>query len=231
MSNRHQAPATPPYDRATVADALVALFEARAAAGDGRIRVEDLLSAASAACGEACIAAAGELDVEGHVFTPGAVVMSDRINGILAADAVDWAGGGESVFGIIRAGALAHGYAADELPPLEDVFRGFAAGVAAAEGGPAWGFVPLSVPLENQPRIQPLRDAYELRPSVRALLAGNNVPIAEWPGVCALALVSELARVAGAIDHRIALRLVLDTVNGMAKTAPMTNEAMRSATT
>jgi len=231
MSNRHQAPATPPYDRATVADALVALFEARAAAGDGRIRVEDLLSAASAACGEACIAAAGELDVERHAFTPGAVVMSDRINGILAADTTDWSGGGESVFGIIRAGALAHGYAAREFPALEDVFRGFAAGVAAKEAGPAWGFVPLSVPPGNQPRIQPLRDAYEVRPAVRALFAGHGVPVAEWPGVCALALASELGRVAGAIDHGIAVRLVLETVNGMAKTAPMTDQAMRSATT
>jgi hypothetical protein len=34
--------------------------------------------------------------------------------------------------------------------------------------------------------------------------------------------VIELARVRAAIDPAIALRIVLETVNGMAKTAPMT---------
>ena len=47
--------------------------------------------------------------------------------------------------------------------------------------------------------------------------------------VCALAIVSELGRVRQAIDHRIAIALVLETVNGMAKTAPMTDEALRKA--
>src|SRR5689334_23198095 len=88
-------------DPASVAQGLVALFEAASTVGGG-IRVEDLLSAASAVCGEACIAAAGEFDPEDHQFTPGSVVMSDRINGILAGDSSDWDGVGESVFGVIR---------------------------------------------------------------------------------------------------------------------------------
>jgi len=33
-----------------------------------------------------------------------------------------------------------------------------------------------------------------------------------------------------AIDHRIAIALVLETINGMAKTAPMTEKAFREAT-
>jgi hypothetical protein len=49
-----------------VAQGLVAIFEAYSSDPDGRIRVEDLLSAAAAASGEACIAAAGELDREMH---------------------------------------------------------------------------------------------------------------------------------------------------------------------
>jgi hypothetical protein len=228
MTRRASRTERPPSDFGAAANALVELFEAKSKDSDGRIRVEDLLSAASAACGEACIAAAGEFDPEKHTFTPGAVVMSDRVNAILANDTSEWSGAGESVFGIIRSGALANGYAADQFPPLVDVFRGFASGVAGADPKD-WGFVPLDVPAENRPRIQPLRAAYELRPAIRALLLDHRVASSDWPGVCALALVSELGRVKGAIDPAIALRLVLGTVNGMAKTAPMTDDAMRQA--
>ena len=229
MTKPKPGSARPPGELPTVSEGLVALFEAKATDADGRIRVEDLLSAASAVCGEACIAAAGELDPERHALTPGSVVMSDRINAILSGDTTDWSGVGESVFGLIRAGALASGYLAADLPLLQDVFRAFAAGVGGA-GAAGWGFVPLSVPADNYPRIQPVRDAYELRASVRTLLRDHGVPASQWPAACALALVAELARVRDAIDHRIALLLVLETVNGMAKTAPMTDEVMRSAT-
>ena len=210
-----------------VAAALVGLFEAKATQ-DGRIRVEDLLSAAAAATGEACIVAAGEFDPEHHAFTPGSVVMSDRMNAILCNDAHDWPGTESSVFGIIRTGALAIGYLADDLPPLVEVIRGFAAGVGGG-GSAGWGFVPLSVPEDHRPFVQPLRQAYELRPAVRALMEQFAVPTSDWPMACAFALVSELGRVRQAIDHGVALRIVLETVNGMAKTAPMTDDAMRQA--
>jgi hypothetical protein len=213
-------------DPATIARALVELFEAASTVGGG-IRVEDLLSAASAVCGEACIAAAGEFDPEAHEFTPGAVVMSDRINGILAGDSTDWDQAGGSVFGLIRARALANGYQAADFPALDDVFRGFASGIAG--GDTAWGFVPLSVPNDNRPRIQPVRSAYELRPHVHRILADQHVPKQDAPAMIALAIGGELARVREAIDHRIALTLVLETINGMAKTAPMTDMAFREA--
>jgi hypothetical protein len=41
--------------------------------------------------------------------------------------------------------------------------------------------------------------------------------------------VVELARVREAIDRRLAVTLVLETVTGMAKTAPMTERRMREA--
>jgi hypothetical protein len=214
-------------DPATVARALVDLFEAASTVGGG-IRVEDLLSAASAVCGEACIAAAGEFDPEDHDFTPGSVVMSDRINAILAGDSTSWDDAGESVFGLIRASALANGYAASDVPALADVFRGFAAGIAA--GSTEWGFVPLSVPAANWPRIQPVRSAYELRGRVHRLLADQHVAKSDWPAFIAVAVGGELARVRDAIDHRVAVTLVLETINGMAKTAPMTDAALRRAT-
>ncbi len=55
------------------------------------------------------------------------------------------------------------------------------------------------------------------------------MPAAEWPPACAFALVIALARVRDAIDRGVATRLVLETVNGMAKTAPMTERHMREA--
>ena len=100
----------------------------------------------------------------------------------------------------------------------------------AAEGRRRqWGFVPLSVPEDNRPFVQPLRQAYDLREPVRAILAEHQVPASEWPPTCAFALVVELGRVRDAIDHRVAVRLVLETVNGMAKTAPMTDRHLRDA--
>jgi hypothetical protein len=225
--NPAPGPADASYDLRAVTTALCALYEARCSVG-GRIRVEDLLSAASAVCGEACIAVAGEVDPTHHAFTPGSVVMSDRVNTILASDTTEWSGTGSSVFGLIRTGAIASGYSAGEMPPLADVFRAFAAGVGGKDAA-EWGFVPLSVPADNRPRIQPVRDAYELRPAVRRALGDQRVPVADWAAVTALAVVTELGRVRDAIDHRIALRLVLDTVNGMAKTAPMTDEAFKDA--
>ena len=161
------------------------------------------------------------------------------MNAILSNDLTDWAAAGESVFGRIRVGALAGAYAPADFPALADVYRVFVSGVggggvaggrmAAGAGSLAWGFVPLSVPAENRPQIQPLRSAFELRLPVRALFAARALPVGEWPAACAVALVSELDRVEAAIDHRVAVTLVLETVNGMAKTAPMTDDAMRAA--
>ena len=73
-------------DKRTVSDALVHVFETHATDQDGRIRVEDLLSAASAVCGEASMAAAGQVDPERHEFTPGSVVMSDRVDEFLGGE-------------------------------------------------------------------------------------------------------------------------------------------------
>jgi hypothetical protein len=133
------------------------------------------------------------------------------------------------VFGIIRGGALAQGYAAEDFPPLDEPIRLFVTAISGGDGAAAvpWGFVPLSVPEAHRPLIQPLRQAYELRPGVRAIFAEHQMPAADWPPTCAFALVVELARVRQAIDQGVAVRLVLETLNGMAKTAPMTDRYMR----
>jgi hypothetical protein len=221
------SPVPAPADLQAVGSRLVAAFESASTDGDGRIRVEDLLSAAAAVCGEACIAAAGEFDPEDHAFTPGGPVLSDRVNRILVADATDWAGAGSSVFGSIRSGALAQQYAETDFPPIDAPIRQYVATLGAGDPEATWGRVSLSVPEANRPRIQPLRQAYELRGPVRRILSDGRVPRTDWPIACAAALVVELGRVRQAIDPAIAIRIVLETVNGMAKMAPMTDRHMR----
>jgi hypothetical protein len=219
----------PAPDPATTAgEAIGALLEARLTDAEGRIRVEDLLSAGAAVCGEACIAAAGEFDPENHQLVPGSAVLSDRINDILCANATDWAKTGTSVFGIIHTRALRSGFAHAVFPDLADIFRVY---VSLLGGGEAdrWGFVGLSVPEDNWPRTPPLRFAYELRVPVRELLARHGVATESWPAATAIAVATELGRVREAIDNAVAIRIVLETTNGMAKMAPMTDRHFREA--
>jgi len=211
------------------AQALGALFETRVIDTDARIRVEDLLTAGAAVCGESCIAAAGEFDPESHQFVPGSAVLSDRVNEVLCANAGEWSKVGESVFGVIHAGALAEGYAPADFPELADVFRVYVSLLGGA-GTDRWGFVGLSVPQDNWPLAPPLRYAYDLRAPVREILARYGVPRSAWPAACAHALANELARVRTAIEPGIAIRIVLETTNGMAKMAPMTERHFREAT-
>jgi hypothetical protein len=215
-------------DRWAAGEAIGTLLETRLPDADGRIRVEDLLTAGAAVCGEACIAAAGEFDPDDHQFVPGSAVLSDRINEVLCANATDWSKTGESVFGLIHAGATARGYEERDFPDLADVFRVY---VSLLGGGEAdrWGFVGLSVPPENWPHVPPLRYAYELRTPVRGLLMGNRIPKGAWPAACAMALATELGKVRTAIDPAVAIRIVLETTNGMAKMAPMTERHAREA--
>jgi hypothetical protein len=215
-------------DLRALVSALGQLYEAKVTDEQGRIRVEDLLSAGAAVCGEACLAAAGEVDPTEHDLTPGSPVLSSKVNEILCSDVTDWDEVEESVFGVVRSGALAHGYLADDFPPIEDMMLGFVKGVAG--GMPVeWGFVPLSVADGHRPFVQPLRQAFELREPVRRALIAESLSPGAWPAACALALVVELTRVREAIDRRVAITLVLETVTGMAKTAPMTDRHMRQA--
>ena len=217
-----------PRDLRGLAAALGQLYEAKVSDEQGRIRVEDLLSAGAAVCGEACLAAAGEVNPEQHDMTPGSPVLSAAVNGVLCGDTTDWALAGESVFGIIRAGALAHGYVADDFPRVDDVMLAYVNGIAGGSDV-GWGFVPLTVPDANRPFVQPLRQAYELRGPVRRALTTEGLTAKEWPAACALAIVVELARVRDAIERSVAIRLTLETINGMAKTAPMTERHMQAA--
>lgn len=202
---------------------LVDLLEASQVDAEGRIRVEDVLSAAAAAAGQEAIRAVGEYDADDHPYIPGALVLSDRMNKLLADDAADWAGvGPDSLFGVIRQAALAQGYAVADFPSPDAVFRATVAGVGKTMGQAGYGRVALSVDAANAPRRPPLQDAWELQQPLAVFWTNSGVNPRDRPMVFAYALATILVHVRQAIDPGVATRLVLETLNGMAKMAPMT---------
>jgi hypothetical protein len=164
--------------------------------------------------------------VREHDFAPGARVFSDRVNELLAGNVSTEIADvpAESVMSVVRDRVLAGPYAPDDLPSLSKLFDDFAARIGTASD---WGKVPLSVPEDNQPFLMPLRVAYERRAKVDRLLRSPPRDPAGRLRVAALALGEVLIEVSGVIDHKVALLLAFETLNGMAKTAPMTDKAMR----
>jgi hypothetical protein len=189
-----------------------------------RVRVEDVISAAAAITAEQCIAVAGHFSVNHHTRPPGTHAFSDRINEVLFGDRNEDVATfpNDSVLGILRDELVGRGYQLAEFPAISDVLRGFAAGV----GNPAyWGKVPLSVPEANQPRQKPLLVACQTRKQVTKILAAVGKSDVARLRVAVLALAYILRAVANAIDHRLVLTLAAETLNGMAKTYPMTDDA------
>ena len=212
---------------------LVELLETHFDEPGRGIRVEDLVSGAAAVTGQACIGAAGDFDPDEHDFAPGAPVMSDRVNQILVGDATDWEHAPlDSVFATLRGMALTGGYSPSDFPAMAAPIRRYAQQIGgdpdAAEA--RFGRVSLSVPVEHQPRRQPLQDAWNLRGPVRDLFARRGLPVVDQPLACAIALGVILTHVKDAISRPIAVRIALETVNGMAKMAPMTPRHWAEAT-
>src|SRR5580704_17733666 len=88
---------------ASIAAALAELLENQLNEPGRGVRVEDLLSAAAAVTGQACIRAAGDYDPDDHNFVPGASVLSVRTNELLVGDTSSWeAAPAGCVFAIVR---------------------------------------------------------------------------------------------------------------------------------
>lgn len=194
---------------------------------DGRVHAEDMISGAAAIVGERCIDAAGEFSSRSHTFTPGSRVFSDKINDLLCGESLALETlSPSSVFGVLRDRLLGSGYDAEDFPSVEDVFRNFAARI----GDPSdWGRVPLTVPAANYPFMMPLRVAHETRAAVDAMFAAFHDDRERCLRVSTIALAQALIAVREAIERRVALLLAFETVNGMAKTAPMTDDALHAA--
>jgi hypothetical protein len=189
--------------------------------GTNKVRVEDYLTALAAVTGESAIVAAG-IDIEALDITPGAALFGDRINQTLSGDTADLAHVPEdTIIGILVAQLVPDTFSLADFGSLEDLYRSVAANVSTSE----WGNVHLTVGKDHEPTIPPLRLAFELRPSVDAACSVAGIPSAQRYRPCALALAGALVQVKDAIDVKLALRLALEVVFGMAKMAPMSHRA------
>jgi hypothetical protein len=191
------------------------------------VRAEDAICALATIVGERCIDAAGEYDPRAHTFTPGARVFSDRVNQLIAGDVLSDELGAlspASIVGLLRDRLAGRSYERAHFPAMTAVLRSFAARAGKKED---WGTVPLSVPPEHQPRLIPLRVAFETRPAVDKLVAGLGPDKRRALRAAALALAQLLEMVCQAVDPKVALLLALETINGVSKTAPMTVAAMK----
>ncbi len=195
---------------------------------DGRIRAEDLISAAACVVAELCIEATGDFNPRKHQFIPGSRVFSTKVNEIFCGDVQDLEKvPADTVVGTLKDHLLGKGYNDADFPPLGRIFSFYAANIGQATD---WGKVPLSIPRENWPSVLPLRVAYEARPAVDRVLKPIESPNARLRA-SVIALVEALIAVRDVIDKKIVLSLALETIHGMAKTAPMTAEAMASVNT
>jgi hypothetical protein len=193
---------------------------------DDRIRVEDVISAAATIVGERCIDASGDFALRDHELAPGSRFLSTTVNQLICRDV----GGSvdkvpkDSIVGILRGRLDTRVYSDTDFPMLSEVLRQHAARL----GDPAdWGKVPLSVAEDHRPFVPPLRVGYETRARVDEILASVGEDKVRCLWIATQALADILTMVASVIDHRLALTLAIETVNGMSKTAPMTVKAMQ----
>jgi hypothetical protein len=206
----------------SAADAVYALVR-KAVKRGGRVRVEDLLSASASVVGEACIAAAGDFDPRRHEHIPGSHIFSDRANALFCGDKPWEDAPPESIAGTLRESLTAAGFTRKDFPVLEEVIGFFVANIGKEED---WGRVPLSVPEDHRPYIMPLQIAYETREAVDKALSPLGDDAMARLMACTQALAKALMQTKDVLSRLVATTLALETVNGMAKTAPMTRVAM-----
>jgi hypothetical protein len=225
---RRKKPLPPTPDPASCGHVLYEFL--LASLGDQRgVRVEDFVSACATIVGERCIAVAGDFPVRTHTMAPGSRVFSTRINELLCGDSESddlRAVPSESVFGLLRDRLTTGKYLVSEFPSLKAIFELFAASVGNAD---EWGKAPLSVPEQHRPFLLPLRVAYNTRKKVDLFYEPLGADPALHLRASVLALAEALYDVADAIDHKLVLLLAFETINGMGKTAPMTDAAMVAA--
>lgn len=192
---------------------------------DGRIHTEDAISGCATIVAERCIDAAGDFSLRDHEMIPGSRVFSDRANHLICADVPtsDLAMFPPTcIVGMLRKFLPTAIYPNSDFPSVEEVIKYFVSHIGKEED---WGRVPLSN--TNQPVfIPPLRFGYESRPLVDDILQPVAADKLRCLTIATMALAEMLKLVETSMDHKTNLTLALETINGMAKTAPMTAKAM-----
>jgi hypothetical protein len=200
-------------------DTLFRLAQTIAEGATGRYRCEDLISATAAFAGEVCMRKAADFDFDNHVFTPGQRVFSPKVNVVLSGNLADWRTVPvTSAFGALY-NLLTHSeeiaWPPEIFPNIAEIYKNF------ANGSAEWGYVPLSLSSGHIPRMPPLRSAFELRRAALEIINQEPIPIDVFSSASSITLISALTVTQPAIDKAVAIRLAMETMNGMAKTAPV----------
>ena len=193
----------------------------------GPYRIEDLISAAAAFAGENILGQVDGSVLSDHQFRPGSPLFSEKANSLLSGSSSDWAAMPHLTAFARLYSILPHHpkfpYPYEAFPSPDAVYRHFAArrrdGVVSKED---WGTASLTIPTAHWPQKPPLRSAYELRQAVSRLW-GNDEPtpavLCELAQLC-LTQFLVIARTTK-FSPSFALVLAMETLNAMAKTAPM----------
>jgi hypothetical protein len=192
---------------------------------DGRIRVEDLLSSLAAVAGEMVLRRTQIIDLSDETLNPGSPVFSPDINKLLSGDRSLWPevpitstfGGLYNV--LTRANEIR--WPPETFPDIAQVYQLFARERAKGVPRDRWGWAPLSVPPDNRPTILPLRAAYNLRQSLLAMTMSKSNHLQISAELSFASVLMALLEVRKFIDQALALRLVFETLNAMAKTIPI----------
>lgn len=150
-------------------------------------------------------------------------MFSTKVNCLICDDkSFDEAPAG-TIVGTLRDQLIGCGFTNANFPVLNDVFKYFAANIGKEAD---WGKVPLSVPQQHYPFLLPLRVTYETRATVDQSLAPLGGDPSQRLRATTLALAKALCETRDVLSRTIATSLAIETINGMAKTAPMTDAAM-----
>jgi hypothetical protein len=195
----------------------------------GMFRCEEMISVAAAFVGECCLRKSAVIDFDNHDFAPGRRIFSDRINEVLSGDRTSWKGIPiSSAFGALynlltRADAPNGVWDPQLFPEIADIYQQY----AAASGSVPWGYVPLTVAPMHMPKMPPLRAAFELR----GLAFAHRTPGFPNPddllAISQFLLMKVLMKTRRGINEAVAIRLAFETLNGMAKTAPVLPKHMQ----
>jgi hypothetical protein len=190
-----------------------------------KYRCEDLISAAAAFVGEACLRRAAEFEVDCHEFDPGDPVFSRGINVALCGDRTEWpdipkASAYGRAFHVLTTDPDAP-WPVASFPDVADIFRRYARARREGVPGDARGKTVLGIPEKNLPTQAPLNIAYEIREKVVDTFPEHLLGVDVVGLIAEMTLLKILMIVRPHIDPRIALSLALGTMNATAKTAPL----------
>lgn len=200
---------------------------------NGRVRAEEVISAAATLIGEQCFLRARELETTKIFSKPGLAVFSEEVNELLVGETdahaswIDYPP--NSVCGFIRPILVRpNAYDLSDLCPMVDVFQYFAKQISS--GQVKLGTIPLSIPVDHHPHFPALKVALAMRKISAPFF--SDLPLDKEPVlkifVSATCLATILLRVCSSIDKKIAIRLAMETMNATSKIAPffLNEEAM-----